>query len=80
MQHLASAEANSVEQPVEVAVIVLVVIGLALALALVWRPFSGRKKTAEEALDAEDLRREQEKVITDAKNLADRYNIPGRRR
>lgn len=64
----------------EVAVVVLVVIGLALGLALVWRPFSGREGTAEEALDADALRREQDKVITDAKYLADRYNIPGRRR
>jgi hypothetical protein len=32
-------------------------------------------------IDPEALRREQEKVIVaDANNLADRYNIPGRRR
>ena len=64
----------------EIAVVVLVVAGLTLALALAWRPFSGRRRSADEALDAEALRREQEKNITDATYLGDRYNIPGRRR
>ena len=48
-------------EPVETDVVVLVVAGLALALALVWRPFSGRRRSGDEALDAEALPREQEK-------------------
>ncbi len=56
--------------------------GLALVIvlgALVWRPARGRRRSAEEALESDALRREQEKTLTDATYAGDRYQIRPRR-
>jgi hypothetical protein len=59
--------------------LVLLVVAAILG-ALMWRPRSGRRRTAEEALEADALRREQDATITEATYRGDLYNVPGRRR
>ena len=62
---------------VELAVLLVVAVILAV---LVWRPYRGRRRTPEEALEADALRREQDRTVTDAIYNENRYNIPPRGR
>ncbi len=62
--------------------IVGVIAVLALVIGLVvlaWRPARGRRRTAEEALESDALRREQERNLTDATYAGDRYQVRPRR-
>lgn len=63
----------------ETAVLLLVVIAAALVV-LIWRPPRSRRRTPDEALESDALRREQERNVTDAIYLENRYNIPPRGR
>jgi hypothetical protein len=58
----------------------LLVLVITISLALMWRPPRGRRRTIDEALASDELRKEQEATMTDATYLADRYNVPGRGR
>ncbi|MCU0477226.1 MAG: hypothetical protein MUE92_00530 [Chloroflexi bacterium] len=61
-----------------VAVVAVLVVVVALVV-LAWRPPRGRRRTAEEALESDALRREQEKNLTDATYEGDRYQVRPRR-
>ncbi len=58
-----------------VALVALVI----LLMALVWRPARGRRRTADEAIESDALRREQEKNLTDATYSGDRWQIRTRK-
>jgi membrane protein implicated in regulation of membrane protease activity len=58
----------------------LLVLVIAISLALMWRPPRGRRRTVDEALASDELRKEQEAAMTEATYRADRFNVPGRGR
>jgi hypothetical protein len=70
-------EGGSIVDPFFIVIGVAVIVG---GVALMWRPPRGRRRTVEEALEDDALRREQEANISEAAYMADRLNIPGRGR
>jgi type II secretory pathway pseudopilin PulG len=61
----------------DVFVALVLVFALGALFAWSWRPSRGRRRTAEEALATDALRREQEAQLTESIYQADRYNVPG---
>lgn len=58
-----------------VALALAIVAFIGIAAALVWRPPSGRRRTPEEALEREALKREQDRAVTEAAYQGDRTNL-----
>jgi flagellar biosynthesis/type III secretory pathway M-ring protein FliF/YscJ len=56
---------------VDLVIIPLVALAGLLVALLVWRPHRGRRRNLEEALEADALRREQERNVRDAQVAAD---------
>lgn len=52
-------------------VILLIAFAGLIAGLIVWRPYRGRRGNVEDALEADALRREQDRNVTDAQVAAD---------
>lgn len=61
-------------------IVVAVVLVLVILGALMWRPPRGSRQTVSDALEADALRREQERNVTASVYNENRYNIPPRGR
>jgi hypothetical protein len=56
-------------------VVALIVVAVVVLGLLAWRPSRGSRRTPEDALESDALRREQERNVTDATYGRDRWNL-----
>jgi len=62
-----------------VGVAVVAILAIGVLAALVWRPPRGRRRSVDEALASEALRREQDRQLTEAVYQGDKLGIRSQR-